>query len=142
MFNAFRAGVGTIGLVDPDVVDRSNLHRQFLHRDADAAQHTSKVDSAARFVAALNPTVAVIPHCCALDSNNALALVSSCDVVADCSDNPMTRYLLSDACVLAGKALVSGSAVGLEGQVTVYNHAGGPCYRYTRESKHLPKYIA
>jgi adenylyltransferase/sulfurtransferase len=121
--------VGTLGIVDPDVVDQSNLHRQLLHRDADASLRTFKVDSAARAVAALNPQVDVVTHCFALDAANAFELVLKYDVVADCSDNPLTRYLLSDACVLAGKALVSGSAVGLEGQLTVYNHAQGPCYR-------------
>lgn len=68
-------------------------------------------------------------HHLQLDNSNALSIVSGYDVVVDCSDNPSTRYLVNDACVLAKKPLVSGSALRLEGQLTVYNHQGGPCYR-------------
>ena len=121
------AGVRTIGIADPDLVEASNLHRQILHRENE--EGTSKALSAARFVRELNSSVQVDVHEQALEAQNARALVERYDVVIDASDNPRTRYLLNDACVLAGRPLVSGSAIGLEGQLTVYNHAGGPCYR-------------
>ena len=109
-------------------MDTSNLHRQFIHREADAGRENKAV-SAARLVAQLNSGVKTVVHASPLESGNALELVSGYDCVVDASDNPRTRYLVSDACVLAGKPLVSGSAIGLEGQLTVYNFEGGPCYR-------------
>lgn len=77
----------------------------------------------------LNADLKVSEFCCALDSNNALGIIEKFDVVIDASDNVATRYLLNDACVLSGKPLVSGSALQMEGQLTVYNYKGGPCYR-------------
>jgi len=122
------AGIGTLGIIDPDVVETSNLHRQCLHRHLDAGT-TNKAISAARFVRDLNPLVNVVVYEEAFDAHNAMEIVSLYDIVVDASDNPRTRYLLSDACVLLKKPLISGSAIGLEGQLTVYNFAGGPCYR-------------
>ncbi|CAI5778281.1 adenylyltransferase and sulfurtransferase MOCS3 [Podarcis lilfordi] len=121
------AGVGRLGLVDPDVVELDNLHRQVLHRESRLG--TPKARSAASALGELNSRVRCVPYELALSPSNALQLVRDHDVVADCSDNVPTRYLVNDACVLAGKPLVSASALRLEGQLAVYNHRGGPCYR-------------
>ncbi|KAF4802076.1 Adenylyltransferase and sulfurtransferase MOCS3 [Turdus rufiventris] len=121
------AGVGRLGLVDHDVVETSNLQRQVLHGEARCGR--PKARSAAAALRRLNSAVQYVPYRGALRPRSALRLVRQYDIVADCSDNVPTRYLLSDACVLAGKPLVSGSALRLEGQLVVYNHGGGPCYR-------------
>lgn len=121
------AGVGRLGLVDHDVVEMSNLARQVLHGEALAGQ--PKAHSAAAALRRLNSAVECVAYAQALTPATALGLVRRYDVVADCSDNAPTRYLLSDACVLAGRPLVSASALRLEGQLTVYHHGGGPCYR-------------
>lgn len=121
------SGVGKISVVDFDQVDRSNLHRQVIHKDENVGMN--KAISACRAVKELNPTIECIPITEALTQENAISLVSGHTVVVDASDNPMTRYLINDACVLANKPLVSGSAIGTEGQLTVYNYDGGPCYR-------------
>ncbi|XP_024061573.1 adenylyltransferase and sulfurtransferase MOCS3 [Terrapene carolina triunguis] len=121
------AGIGRLGLVDHDVVEMSNLHRQVLH--GEAREGLPKALSAAASLRQLNSTVQYVPYHQALSPSTALELVRQYDVVADCSDNVPTRYLVSDACVLAGKPLVSASALRLEGQLVVYNYQGGPCYR-------------
>ncbi|KAM7126486.1 adenylyltransferase and sulfurtransferase MOCS3 [Molossus nigricans] len=121
------AGVGRLGLVDYDVVEMSNLARQVLHGEALAGQ--AKVFSAAAALRRLNSAVECVPYAQALTPATALDLVRRYDVVADCSDNAPTRYLVNDACVLAGRPLVSASALRLEGQITVYHYEGGPCYR-------------
>ncbi|MEW5957064.1 MAG: molybdopterin-synthase adenylyltransferase MoeB [Chloroflexota bacterium] len=122
------AGVGTIGIVDFDVVDTSNLQRQIIHRLEDV--DLPKVESAARAIAQLNPDVKVVGHKTQITSENAFEIISQYDVVINGSDNFPTRYLVNDACVLLGKPLVDGSIFRFEGQVTVYDTAnGGPCYR-------------
>ncbi|XP_020839873.1 adenylyltransferase and sulfurtransferase MOCS3 [Phascolarctos cinereus] len=121
------AGVGRLGLVDHDVVELSNLHRQVLH--GEAREGHAKAHSAAAAIGRLNSAVQCVPYAEALTPATALDLVRRYDVVADCSDNVPTRYLVSDACVLAGRPLVSASALRLEGQLTVYHYEGGPCYR-------------
>ncbi|XP_032111890.1 adenylyltransferase and sulfurtransferase MOCS3 [Sapajus apella] len=121
------AGVGRLGLVDYDVVEMSNLARQVLHGEALAGQ--AKAFSAAASLRRLNSEVECVPYNQALTPATALDLVRRYDVVADCSDNVPTRYLVNDACVLAGRPLVSASALRLEGQITVYHYDGGPCYR-------------
>ncbi|XP_066481887.1 adenylyltransferase and sulfurtransferase MOCS3 [Tiliqua scincoides] len=121
------AGVGRLGLVDHDAVELSNLQRQVLHGEARLGR--PKAESAAAALRELNSGVRCEAHALALGPANALGLVRAYDLVADCSDNAPTRYLLSDACVLAGRPLVSASALRLEGQLAVYNHRGGPCYR-------------
>lgn len=120
------AGVGTIGVVDDDVVDLSNLQRQVLH--GAAAIGSPKVDSAVRAVAALNPDVRVVPIRARLDKDNIAAIVADYQVVADGSDNFPTRFLVNDACRLAGKTLVSGAILRFDGQLSTYR-PGGPCYR-------------
>ena len=123
------AGVGRLGLVDHDVVELNNLHRQILHGEAAARTNTLKAVSAASSCRKLNSRVTCNVHCVRLSSSNALDIIGQYDIVVDATDNVATRYLLSDACVLSGRPLVSGGALRLEGQLTVYNHHGSPCYR-------------
>lgn len=121
-------GVGRLSIVDFDQVDVSNLHRQVIHKTQDVGMN--KAESARRAVHALNPTISCITVPEPLTESNALSLISDHDCIVDASDNPQTRYLINDACVLSGKPLVSGSAMGTEGQLTVYNYQNiGPCYR-------------
>lgn len=122
------AGVGTIGLIDDDVVDRSNLQRQILHTDARVGQR--KVASARETLLALNPGIVVRMHDERLRSANALAILGDYDVIVDGSDNFATRYLVNDACVKLGLPNVHGSIFRFEGQVSVFDPSrGGPCYR-------------
>lgn len=122
------AGVGTLGILDDDVVDMSNLHRQVLHTTDTVGW--LKCDSAVRHLARLNPHVQLATHPVRLHNDNAFGIVAQYDVVVDCTDNPATRYLVNDVCVLLGKTVVSGSGVKADGQLTVLNHANsGPCYR-------------
>lgn len=122
------AGVGTIGIIDFDVVDTSNLQRQIIHRLEDVDK--PKVESAARAIAQLNPDVKVVGHQTQLTSQNAFEIISQYDVVINGSDNFPTRYLVNDACVLLGKKLVDGSIFRFEGQVTIFDTTSdGPCYR-------------
>jgi len=125
------AGVGTLGIVDDDVVDRSNLQRQILHTDKGVG--TPKVDSAREALLRLNPSVDVKPFRTRLTSSNVEEIFSGFDVIVDGSDNFATRYLVNDACVKLGLPNVHGSIFRFEGQVTVFwprRPAGrGPCYR-------------
>lgn len=122
------AGVGTLGIVDFDVVDISNLQRQILHHLDDVGR--PKVETAAEAIAALNSDVKVVPHRVLLRSDNALDIIKDYDVVINGSDNFPTRYLVNDACALLGKPLVDGSIFRFDGQLTVFDPAwGGPCYR-------------
>ena len=117
------AGVGTIGIVDFDAVDLSNLQRQLLH---DVGR--PKVESAAETIADINPDVRVVPHPVALTSENALAILGDYDVVVNGCDNFPTRYLVNDACVMLRKPLVDGAIFRFEGQTTVLM-PGNACYR-------------
>jgi sulfur-carrier protein adenylyltransferase/sulfurtransferase len=121
------AGVGTLGLVDFDVVDASNLQRQILHSTRDVGR--KKLDSAEEKLAALNPAVHVVKHETMLSSANALEILKDYDYVADGTDNFPTRYLVNDACVLLGKPNVYGSVFRFEGQASVFATRQGPCYR-------------
>ncbi|MCC7384681.1 MAG: molybdopterin-synthase adenylyltransferase MoeB [Deltaproteobacteria bacterium] len=123
------AGVGTIGVVDPDIVDRSNLQRQILHRDQDIG--VPKVDSAERAMLDLNPDVRVVKYAERLSSQNVMRILDAgWDVVIDGCDNFPTRYLVNDACVFRRLPNVHGSIFRFEGQVSVFApHIGGPCYR-------------
>ena len=118
-------GIGIIGLVDDDSVSLSNLQRQILFRTADVGR--GKVEAGGEALKALNPGVQVNPHPVRLTAANALALMADYDIVADGSDNFATRFLLNDACFLAGKPLVSAAVAEFEGQLSVYR--GQPCYR-------------
>lgn len=128
------AGVGTLGIVDDDVVDLSNLQRQIVHASARVGE--AKVASARQTIAALNPETKVIGHACRLDAQNAMALVGDYDLVADGSDNFPTRFLVNDACFFARRPLVSAAVLRFAGQVATfraYEHgedgSHGPCYR-------------
>ena len=122
------AGVGTLGVADADDVERSNLQRQVIHRDADVGR--PKAESAREFVESLNPDVTVETHETRVDSGNIEPLLEEYDVVADCSDNFATRYLVNDACTLAGVPFSHGAILRFEGQVTTFeSNPGGPCYR-------------
>lgn len=121
------AGVGTIGIVDFDVVDLSNLQRQLLHMTRDVGR--PKVESARERLKAINPEVRVDAHQVALTSANALDLLPLYDVVVDGTDNFPTRYLVNDACVLTRRPYIYGSVFRFEGQVSIFATAEGPCYR-------------
>jgi sulfur-carrier protein adenylyltransferase/sulfurtransferase len=121
------AGVGTIGLVDDDVVDVSNLQRQIIH--AQDRVGTPKVESAKKTLTALNPDVTVIPHKMRMTSENVLSLLADYDLVVDGADNFPTRYLLNDASLKLGKPVVHASIYRFEGQVTAFVPGKGPCYR-------------
>jgi adenylyltransferase/sulfurtransferase len=122
------AGVGTIGVVDDDVVELSNLQRQVAHTTQRLGQ--AKVDSAAAAAAAINPEVAIVAHRQRLDAGNAMALLGAYDIVCDGSDNFATRFLVADACVLARRTLVSAAVLRFEAQLATFKpHVAGPCYR-------------
>lgn len=121
------AGVGTLGLVDYDDVDETNLHRQVIHGTPDIGR--SKLASAADRIAAINPLVRLELHNTAFDAANARRLVDEYDIVIDGTDNFPTRYLVNDACVMTGTPNVYGSIFRFEGQAAVFATAGGPCYR-------------
>ena len=121
------AGVGTLGIVDFDIVDLTNLQRQIIHRTS--AVGRSKLDSAAETIAAINPNIDVRKFETRLTSANALEIVRDFDIVVDGTDNFATRYLVNDACVLTGKPNVYGSIFRFEGQASVFATTDGPCYR-------------
>jgi molybdopterin/thiamine biosynthesis adenylyltransferase/rhodanese-related sulfurtransferase len=120
------AGVGTLGVLDSDVVDLSNLQRQVLHTNASVGR--PKTDSAAETLAALNPDVKVVRHALRLDASNVMDVIAPYDVILDGCDNFATKYLVNDAAVLQKKPVVYGSIFRFEGQASVFA-PGGPCYR-------------
>ncbi len=121
------AGVGTLGLVEFDVVDESNLQRQILFGTSDLGR--PKLAAAAERLRDVNPLIEVVPHDARLGIDNALELVSAYDLVVDGSDNFPTRYLVNDACVLSGRPDVWGAVFRFEGQASLFAAPGGPCYR-------------
>lgn len=121
------AGVQKLGIVDYDVVEKSNLHRQVLHTEQRIGM--SKAESIKLAILKFNSSIQCEAYTTSFSSQNAMDIVNDYDIVVDASDNVATRYLLNDVCVLKNKVLVSGSALRLEGQVTVYNYQNGPCYR-------------
>ena len=123
------AGVGRLGLVDDDIVDRSNLQRQVLFGVDDVG--SAKAEVAAARLGALNPDVELVPRVERITASNAAAVVEGWDIVVDGSDNFATRYVVNDAAVLAGVPLVTGSIYQFEGQLTVVRSPLGPCYRCT-----------
>jgi adenylyltransferase/sulfurtransferase len=120
------AGVGTIGVIDDDTVELSNLQRQVLHTTERIGQ--AKVDSAAEAVKAINPEIRLVPYRLRLTAENAGSLMAGYDLIADGSDNFTTRLLVNDAAQAAGKILVSAAVLRFEGQISTYR-PGGPCYR-------------
>jgi adenylyltransferase/sulfurtransferase len=121
------AGVGTLGVVDFDVVDETNLQRQIAHGQSDVGR--SKLESITATIKEINPFVTVIPHETFVRSDNALDLFRDYDLIVDGSDNFPTRYLVNDACVLLGKPYVWGSIYRFDGQLSVFWAEHGPCYR-------------
>src|ERR1700724_109909 len=121
------AGIGTLGLVDFDVVDSSNLQRQIIHSTKDIGR--KKIDSAQEKLNALNPALNVVKHDTMLTSANALEIFAQYDIVADGTDNFQTRYLVNDACVMLKKPNAYGSIFRFEGQASVFATKDGPCYR-------------
>src|SRR5712692_8901365 len=121
------AGVGTLGLMDGDIVDITNLQRQVLHTTADIGK--PKVESGTRTLKALNPDVNIIPLPMRITVDNVMDIIKDYDLVIDGSDNFETRYLVNDACYLAGKTNVHGSIFQFEGMATVFAPNQGPCYR-------------
>ncbi|KAG6460080.1 hypothetical protein O3G_MSEX011761 [Manduca sexta] len=133
------AGVGEIGIVDYDTVDVTNIHRQILHYERD--EHVSKAESAAQTLRSINSRIKVTPYSIQLDSTNAMQVAANYDIILDCSDNVPTRYLLNDLSVMLKIPLISGSALQMEGQLTIYGYRAnnnpkemngnytGPCYR-------------
>ncbi|MEM1177147.1 MAG: molybdopterin-synthase adenylyltransferase MoeB [Acidobacteriota bacterium] len=125
------AGIGTVGLIDDDIVDRTNLQRQILHTDASVGK--PKVESARARLEALNPDIEIVTHETRLTADNALELFEGYDVVVDGTDNFTARYLINDACVYLGIPNVHGSVYRFEGQVSVFwpsrEERPGPCYR-------------
>jgi len=121
------AGIGTLGLIDFDVVDASNLQRQIIHSTKDIGR--KKIDSAQEKLNALNPALNVVKHDTMLTSANALEIFAQYDIIADGTDNFQTRYLVNDACVLLNKPNAYGSIFRFEGQASVFATEEGPCYR-------------
>src|SRR5262245_44150313 len=121
------AGVGTIGIVDFDTVDLSNLQRQILHRQEEVGK--PKVESAMRTLKSLNPDVNVVPFRERLYSDNVFDVIKEFEIIVDGTDNFQTRYLINDAAVMTNKTVVHGSIFQFDGQVTVFKPKVGPCYR-------------
>nr|NIO08556.1 hypothetical protein [Deltaproteobacteria bacterium] len=121
------AGVGTMGIIDPDVVDLSNLQRQILHTNDRIGQ--PKTDSAKQTLQALNPDVRIITYQDKLTSENVMEIIKDYDIIVDGCDNFPTRYLVNDACVMANKPNVHGSIFQFDGQASVFYPGKGPCYR-------------
>jgi len=121
------AGIGTIGMVDDDVVDASNLQRQVIHSTERLG--LPKVESAAMTLKGINPDVNVVPHQTRLTSDNIMSILPNYDVVVDGADNFQTRYLVNDAALKLGKPVIHASIFRFEGQLTVFPAEGGPCYR-------------
>lgn len=121
------AGIGTIGIVDDDVVELSNLHRQILYNHTDIGLSKSK--TAAAKLELLNPHVGFRAYHERFTPDHATSICRDYDLIVDCSDNFTTRYLVNDTCVSLGKILIFGSILQFEGQVAVFNHNGGPSYR-------------
>ena len=121
------AGIGTLGIVDGDIIEGSNLQRQVLYSYENIGQ--SKAFIAREKLSLLNPNIFINTHDCFLNMENALSILSDYDLIVDGSDNFETRYLLNDACVILNKTLVYGALFKFEGQISVFNHKGGPTYR-------------
>ncbi len=136
------AGVGTLGVVDDDTVDLSNLQRQVIHAAGDIG--APKVDSAGETVTGINPDISFVPHHLRLTAENANVVIGKYDVVADGSDNFETRFLVNDACHLAGKPLISAAILRFEGQIATFRSGlgdGEPCYRCLYRKAPAPGFV-
>ncbi|HLD70143.1 MAG TPA: molybdopterin-synthase adenylyltransferase MoeB [Candidatus Omnitrophota bacterium] len=121
------AGVGTIGIIDPDKVELSNLHRQVLHQTSDLGK--PKVESARDKLKDINPEIQIKTYHDRLNAQNAMSIIADYDLVIDGTDNFPARYLINDACILSGKPFVYAGVLRFEGQVSVFGFPDGPCYR-------------
>ncbi len=121
------SGVGTLGVLDADEVDITNLHRQVLYTHPDLG--IPKALSAASRLKAMNPSISITPHQVHLHKGNALEIIKNYDLVVECSDNFPTKFLVNDACVMLGRPFIIGGAIQFSGQLSVYNYKGGPTYR-------------
>lgn len=121
------AGVGTIGIIDPDIVDYSNLQRQVIHFTSDVGR--PKIDSAKEKILKINPEIQVKTYQEYLSKDNALKIIQEYDLIIDGTDNFSSRYLINDACVLSNKPFIYGGVFRFEGQCSVFNYNNGPCYR-------------
>ncbi len=121
------SGVGTLGVLDADEVDITNLHRQVLYTHADLGR--PKALTAANRLKAMNPAISITPHQVHLHKGNALEIIKNYDLVVECSDNFPTKFLVNDACVMLGRPFIIGGAIQFSGQLSVYNYKGGPTYR-------------
>jgi adenylyltransferase/sulfurtransferase len=121
------AGVGRVGIADSDLVEMSNLQRQFLFSKEDLGRR--KVDAAEEKLSLVNPEIRVVSHPVRLDSSNAMEVIGEYEIVVDATDNLPSRYLINDACVLQGKPDVFASVLGFDGQASVFSTPDGPCYR-------------
>jgi sulfur-carrier protein adenylyltransferase/sulfurtransferase len=121
------AGVGTLGIIDADVVEESNLQRQIIHNTSRIGQY--KAESAKQTIEQLNPDIKVVTYLERLDETNVAEIIADYDVIVDGTDNFPTRYLLNDAALILGKPVVHGSVFRFEGQLTVFKPYEGPCYR-------------
>lgn len=133
------AGIGAIGIVDPEKVELSNLHRQVLYRENDIGQPKAVV--AAELINARNSSITVVPTIARLDEENAFDLLKAYDVIVDCTDNFTTRYLINDACIKLGKPLVFAAIYQFEGQLSVFNYQNGPTYRCLFPQPPLPSEV-
>lgn len=134
------AGVGTIGLLDHDKVELSNLHRQIIHDTSTVGMF--KTESAAKRLEAINPNLNVNVHSEFICIDNCIEIVGQYDLVLDCTDSPATKYLISDTCVLLNKILISASSVQTDGQLMILNFQNGPCYRCINPVPTKPENIA
>jgi adenylyltransferase/sulfurtransferase len=121
------AGVGRVGIVDSDLVELSNLQRQFIFSETDLGRR--KIDAAEEKLGLINPEIRVTPYPVRLDSSNAMEVIRDYDVVIDATDNLASRYLINDACVFQGKPDVFASVLGFDGQASLFGTPDGPCYR-------------
>ena len=120
-------GFENIGIVDHDIVELSNLHRQFIYKEGDIG--LLKVDCAEKFCKKRNSNVKIIKYADKLTNKNTIDLLLDYDIIVDCTDNIFTRYTVNDACVLLGKAYIFGSAIETSGQIGIFNYMGSPCLR-------------
>lgn len=133
------AGMGRLGIIDSDVVELSNLHRQILHSTTRVGM--PKVDSALISLGAINPDVHIEAYCDRLDEENIASVIGDYHIVVDCSDNFATRFLVNDTCVRTGKPLVIGAVLGFEGQTTTVVPGKGHCYRCLFEAPPPPELL-
>lgn len=133
-------GIGTIGLLDHDKVELSNLHRQIIHDTSTVGMF--KTESAAVRLTAINPNIKINTHSEFLSTDNCTKIVENYDLVLDCTDSPSTKYLISDTCVLLNKVLVTASSVQTDGQLMILNYQNGPCYRCINPVPTNPENIA